>query len=210
MIDGFTFYRTYIAIKLHFTSSYDAVKYHGKTRATRFEFDSRNDRLMYEALGRKCQNVTHALHICVSNQYKKDDWFHSLDYENVISIYNDWKATKDALTSKIREDLEFVQSIIFDNLTTYVDILQKTKSGNKAPLLQLFLTNKILPETIIFLDGNDGNFINNWVKEYSNDPLVSNRLFKLTKYNSFVKLNHGKLLPIYTSIFLGDIQSGKN
>jgi len=54
MYDGFAVYKTYLAIKLHFsTPNYDFSKYEGKINAKLDTFTSRNDRYFFHKLSKK-------------------------------------------------------------------------------------------------------------------------------------------------------------
>lgn len=212
MISGFSFYRSYISVKLHLTTKYDALKYHGKTNTKESDFLKRNDRYAFEKYGNKTRNQDEAIKFCIANfMLNGNDWLHE-DATTADLIYKKWDGIQTALTHHITEDLKYIKSIIDSKLKQYDNIFQTTPMGKKAPLLQLYLTQRIVPETILFLNGGGADFINSWLKEYDNDPLVTRELFKLSKYASFTKLNRSKLLPIHSSIFLNNTgePSGKD
>ena len=55
---GFQTYQIYNALKLHFTSSYDAVKYNFRTAVKQDTFERRRDRYFFEKLSRKHNKET--------------------------------------------------------------------------------------------------------------------------------------------------------
>ena len=53
-MDGFEVYKTYLAIKLHFTrDNYNFDQYNGGTRATNDSFNRRNDRFFFHRIAKK-------------------------------------------------------------------------------------------------------------------------------------------------------------
>ena len=48
--EGFDAYKTYLALKRHFTSDYDYFKYNGKVRAGVESFLKRNDKFFFRKL----------------------------------------------------------------------------------------------------------------------------------------------------------------
>ena len=204
MISGLTFYKSYLAIKLHFTTKYDVVKYQGKL-STHNKYDEKNDKSIFESWGRKVKDQHQAIEVSISNfLYNDSDWIHE-DFETAFSIYTKWLSINNSIVFKIAEDLKFLQSLIGDKVTNYDNLFQKTPKGNKAPLLQLFLTRRILPDTIVYFDRYHFNdtLVSTWLKDYPNDPLISRELFKVYKYRNLVSINNDKLLPVFNNLFLG-------
>ena len=62
----FEVYRTYLAIKLHFTSDYDYVKYGGKLNASVQSYQKRKDQFFFKKLSR-VYNKEQVEHFFVSN-----------------------------------------------------------------------------------------------------------------------------------------------
>ena len=56
-MDGYEVYKTYLAIKLHFTrDDYNFDQYNGRTRASFDSFNKRNDRFFFHRVGKKYKN----------------------------------------------------------------------------------------------------------------------------------------------------------
>ena len=86
MYGGFEVYKTYLAVKLHFTSaSYDYIKYEGKINAKLDTFTSRNDRYFFHKLSTRYKQ-DEILDFFVAN-FAKDDkkkkWPKSFDFYQV-------------------------------------------------------------------------------------------------------------------------------
>ena len=57
MIDGFQTYKYFMAVKLHLTTDrYDVFRSNGRVSGSRSTFDKRNDRFLFEKVGRKFDN----------------------------------------------------------------------------------------------------------------------------------------------------------
>jgi len=196
MISGFDFYRAYLAIKLHFNTPYDVIKYCGKTKATQSDFVARNDKFIFEKWAKACPKASDAIDVCVANSMGNvKTWAHQ-DIDTGMVLHTAWVAKKAAITHHISKDIYFISSYVGSKIPAYSDAIEKTKSGNKAPLLQLYLSGKILPDTIVALD-KFSPFLEKWKGDYSNDPLVTAEVFKLVKYRPFSKPNLEKLRPTY-------------
>ena len=80
LTEGFEAYKTYLALKRHFTSDYNYFKYNGKIRASEESFLRRNDRFFFRKLSKK-YNKEELVDFYVSNfiisnnsKYKLNFW----------------------------------------------------------------------------------------------------------------------------------------
>lgn len=194
MISGFKFFRTYFPIKLHFTEeAYDAIKYCGKVPNIQSMYENKKDKSIFEQWGRRVKNSDEAGELCLSNQLSNvPDWIYESN-QNAISIYTKWKAEHEALTYSISRDLSKLKSIIIEKKVGYNDLIQKTPKGNRPPLLQLYLSDGVLPDTVIVLDRIGNPFINEWMNIYKPDPLLNKKIFDLNKYKPFSRTNTEKI-----------------
>ena len=53
----FESYKTFLAVKSHFTTSYDYIKYNGKVNATQSSFEVRKDKYQYYKLSKQKENA---------------------------------------------------------------------------------------------------------------------------------------------------------
>lgn len=75
----FDSYRLYMAIKLHFHGTYDAIKYQFKTSAAKSAtFESHKNRFFFERVARKYQTQDQAIGYYVSNVLDGNDWIGSM------------------------------------------------------------------------------------------------------------------------------------
>ena len=75
--EGFDAYKTYLALKRHFTSDYDYFKYNGKVRAGVESFLKRNDRFFFRKLAKKYDDKE-LVDFFVSNFIVSDNWIGNL------------------------------------------------------------------------------------------------------------------------------------
>lgn len=184
MISDYTFFKIHRAIKLHFNTPYDVIKYRGKTKTTVAEFESRNDRFTFTKFSKKCSNANDAVEMCVANFMEiGNDWIYD-DPENVYKNLAQYRKIKAALVYNTSNDLIALKAIVMTRLDGFPSLINKTASGNKSPLLQLYLSKKILADTLIALD-RVYPFISEWQISYQNDPMLVKTIFQLHKYSSF-------------------------
>lgn len=203
MITGYTFFRIHQALKLHFTSKYDVVKYKGKSPNTTYEkFESRSDKHTYEKWAKLTTTDLDAGALVMSNMLLNDTNYIYNDADLAIKIYKKWKKEHDAVTYYIEEDFKKLNQILRDQQVFYDNLFQKTPKGSIAPILQMYLAAKVLPDTICYLSDSNNDFISKWVKEYEDDPMISKIVFKLQKYVPLCKINKVKLAASHSDIFL--------
>jgi hypothetical protein len=189
-LDAFTFFSLHQALKLHFTSNYDVIRYCGKvTNINENSFYARTDCRQFEYVAKKCDNKKIGGELCLANFMKRDDWIHK-DVETIFSTYNDRKEKRKDLTKNIQDDIAFLNSIVEEKkVREFHDLFQKTKTGNKPPAMQLYFVGKLLPDTILSIDDhNAGRILESWVEFGGLDPLIKKNMFKLNKFKPFAKI----------------------
>lgn len=186
----FDVYKTYLALKNHFTKdNYDYHKYCGKTRASLQAFYKRKDRYWFEKLGRQ-KNDSEIIDFFVANFVSSGDadslWIGEIIREGE-SVYNNWKRKKESLTYVFKEE-----STYLFNEYKFDEVFDCSKGH--PPLLKKFLNGKISIETMviydrIFLFGND--FDKKLI-----DPVWQLVSKNIKKYNSFLNIDIFKFKKI--------------
>jgi len=186
MLSGYGFFKVYHPVKLHFTSSYDALKYKSGSKSINQDtFNNRKDRHLFDYWGGKVQSKEEALELCVFNfANNSKTWFYS-DYSDAKTILLKTKSYYGALKKNLKNETLFVERIMKEQKIRFTQLIQSTTSGDIAPMLQLFLKGKVSREFMCFLDNG---FLNDWLVEYSTDPLIQEELVNLTKYKPFAIL----------------------
>lgn len=203
MISGYTFFKVYYALSLHFTSKYDAIKYCGKTPNSTFEkYEIRRDKAIFEKYGKRVKDSNEAGTFSVANfMHQENTWLYG-DVENAVSIYKEWNKKHESLTHFLTSDFKFLNQLLQEKQIHYDNLFQKTPKGNKAPILQLYLANRILPDTICAFDLLRDGFLIGLEKDYDDDPLVKKSVFKLKKFKPFCKIKHDLVKKIHDISFI--------
>lgn len=137
---GFQAYSKYLAIKRHFTSSYDYFKYNGKTNASFDSYVARKDAYMFQKLGKKTDYENLILANIVQNQKL---WAGSLLEEPARQTYLDWKKKTDAITMHVRDSLDHLNDEFKSNFIV--------NNGNYPLVLDLYLQRKLSLEALTIL-----------------------------------------------------------
>lgn len=177
----------YIALKRHFSSSYDYIKYNGKVNVSAASLEKRRDRYHFHKLAKQPD----PLGLAVSNLFKDPScWVGDLFDEEAQTVYRDMKRRRETLSYLFKDEL------------TSIDDLQdslKVRDGQHPHLLKLYLRGKVSPETLIILD-DIGRIFSYWdgkIEETYQWPEVR---FKLDKLRPFFPYNRDKYKQAFADI----------
>jgi hypothetical protein len=161
MSNGYSAYKTYLAVKSHFTQdTYDYFKYGGKTRASVSAFERRSDRYFFEKLAKRYK-PDELLEFFVSNFLMNDKlWIGDAFDSECDKVYTDWKRTQESITYTFGQDCEFMlnyletHNMTFNSLfvaapypdLSFVDAIQY------PPVVRMWLRGEIHVETLVLLD----------------------------------------------------------
>lgn len=185
-------YQTFLAIKQHFTSSYDFFKYGGKVKANASSFDQRRDKFYFQKLARH-RDLRGFL---VSNFIDRDiKWVGELITDESESVYKQWQKRNESLTYIVTEEL----SLLEDDFISFF----KVKEGQHPKLLSLFKQNKISAETLCIL--NDLlSFFELWDKKIEDPVIWPSVRDRLLNYQPFVQYDKSKLKKVVKQLMNGD------
>ena len=189
-VTPFECYKTYIAMKQHFTKEkYDYVKYGGKSRASVVSFNKRKDRYFFERMSRK-KSDDEITQYFISNFISSEDptkvWIGEIN-QNGETNFKEWQKRNQSLTYIFSNEIEGVFS--GGDFDSYF-----ISNGQHPKILKEFLKQNISIETLIILD-----MILGFGKEYDKklvDPIWSTVSLKMKKYRSFLNIS----VPRYKKI----------
>ena len=195
-MDGFKAYKYYMAVKLHFTTDkYDVFETKGQVKGTRDVFQARNDRYLFDKIGRKFDKDFDLIQYFVAN----------FAYGNTSAVYNDseavenwvtWQKRKQSLTQTFRNDIDYIiLQVEKENLSP--EEVFKFVQGDHPKLLKWFLGGKICIETMCILDAYE-NYLQDW-KSNAN-LLLEEECRRIIKCKGFVKFDIEKLTPIHQQL----------
>jgi hypothetical protein len=187
---GFAAFALYNALKLHFTSSYDFFKYHGKTNVSKDTFLKRKDKYSFYKLSRK-YSLDELRNFYVANfVYGDSTWVGEMTGPNGEDVYKKWQKISQSLTYNFESDIVR----ILEQANT-PDELMKVRSGAYPTLLVGAMQNSISIETLVIL--NDMmNFFSMWDKKISDDIIWPSWKLKCEKYAPFITYDKVKFKNI--------------
>jgi hypothetical protein len=194
----FDCYKTYLALKNHFTkSSYDYHKYNKKTRASLQSFYKRKDRFWFEKLSRQ-KDEKEVEDFFVANFVSCNDpetlWIGEIIKEGE-DRYTQWQRKVQSLSYVFKEESE---SLFEEN--KFEDVFNCSKGH--PPLLKKFLIGKISIETLviynkIFLFGNKFD-------KKLKDPVWETVSRRIKKYEPFLHIDVLRYRKILKQLVLGE------
>ena len=193
----FDCYKTYLALKNHFTKkSYDYFTYNKKTRASLQSFYKRRDRFWFEKLSRQ-KNEKEIEDFFVSNFVFCSDpdtlWIGEIIKEGE-ERYQQWQRKKQSLSYIFRQESK---NLFEDNEFDKVFACSK---GHPI-LLKKFLTNEISLETMVIYD-RIFQYKNNFDKKLT-DPVWEMVSCKIKKYSPFLNIDVLSYRKILKEVILG-------
>ena len=194
----FDTYKTYLALKNHFTKSdYDYQKYCGKVRANLQSFYKRKDRFWFEKISRN-KDDKEIIDFFVANFVSADDpgnlWIGSIIREG-NQVHQDWLKRKQSLSYLFKEQSEE----LFSN-HKFEEVFDCSKGH--PPVLKSFLSGKISLETLVIYD-RIFLFGNKFDKKLI-DPVWETVSLKMKKYSPFLNIDVFQFRKILKTIIVGD------
>jgi len=180
--EGFDAYKTYLALKRHFTSDYDYFKYHGKVRAGVESFLKRNDKFFFRKLAKKYDDKE-LVDFFVSNFIVSDNWIGNLISQESEDNYVRFKKRRESLSYHFDTELRWLVDHC-RNHDLELNKLLLVEDNNHPLLLKFLLQKKISIDTIIIMD-SVLNFLHHWDKNLD-DIVWEEKKRLITKYNKFL------------------------
>lgn len=190
MIEAFATYKYFMAIKLHFTTDrYDVFQSNGKVSGSRAAFEKRNDRFLFDKIGRKFDQPRDLIDYFVANfAYGNKSVIYSGESTDCHEV---WTKRKESRTHMFKTQMDFIQHQLEKDNLKYEDLF--CIDNNVPYLLNLYVGGYIHLETMVILDEFE-NFLPQW------EPLVmlwGDQLRVINKTKKFVKFDKNKIQSIY-------------
>lgn len=197
MMTPFDCYKTYIALKNHFTKdSFDYHKYCGKTRASLNSFYKRKDRYWFEKISRQ-KTDDEVKDFFVSNFISCEDpqtlWIGEI-IKNGNTNYQSWQRRIQSLSYIFKEEVG--KNFNRNNF----DSMFKIEENRHPKIVKLYLSNQISIETLLIFDKIFG-YSKNFDKKMD-DPIWQLVSMRLRKYNPFLNIDIFKFKKILKEIIL--------
>lgn len=179
--DAFDAYVMWMAMKRHFTSSYDFVKYSGKIRATRESFEKKNYRSFFYSLATKYkQELKDFLVSVYCRDGNGDLWIADIMDDKYNKEFLERQKRVQALTRTFKRDVATISDYMEETCTGLTNVLT-SHSGNLPPILQLEHQDHICPETAMII-----NRLTGYLDKDCIHPSWDDNVLRLTKLKPFV------------------------
>ncbi len=201
VIHGFDVYRTYLAMKLHFTrDDFDFFQYDGKVNAKEQTYQQRSDFYFFETLARKLsdqETKEYLLSSFVLADDPKKVWIGDIKRDGKDN-WLVWQKQNQSRTYLFEQDI-----------VRLVDYMERTElsfnnlfevSGGHPPLLKLHFKGQISFDTLLILD-MVLKFTPEWDKKLK-DPLWERTSFKIKKYKPFLSIPSNKYKKVLQEKFI--------
>ena len=190
IMSPFEVYQKYIALKNHFTTSYDYHKYNSKVKVNETSYETRRDKYFFMKLAKKKDIENYLLAQFVEGG--KDFYVGNINASQPDDVYMSWKKRQESLTYRFKDDLSKLEEDFDSNF-------EVPKFGHPT-LFRLFLRKDICIETMIILDMLVGYF-QHWQKELKNDLLWQEQYGIIINYRPFLSINTDKYKSITLDYF---------
>ena len=175
--EAFECYRTYLALKRHFTSAYDFFKYNGKVKVSIHSFEKRNDRFQFAQVAKNPEWKE----LMLSNIVKDPNvWIGSLDETPLIEM----KKRRTSLMYHYQQQIKKLDPAFNANI-------EVTGDRTYPYLLELYFQNEISIDTIAILD-RLVNFIPYWDKNVKETIIWPKHSLLIKKYQPFLTFDEAK------------------
>jgi len=187
--DAFDIYVYYLALKRHFTSSYDFFKYNGKVKANAMSFENRKDKFFFYKLSKRKD----AQDLILANMLVDPNvWAGDLLDDKAAEIYQTWTKRKQALTYNFKNDINNLDDDFNSNF--YVE------NGQHPRVIKLYNMRQISLETLVILC-DVVKCMSYWEKNISDTivwPTIANLM---RKYRPFLEYDKSKMKKILLDRF---------
>jgi hypothetical protein len=197
MIDPFESYRLYNALKLHFETDYDALKYNFKTNASAKSFLNRKDKYFFAKIAKSHEKDLKGYYVA---NFKNDvSYVGEMVNEVGEKNYLSHRKTLESLTRVFQND---INKLIEEQ--PEFDGLFKAEDGQHPLVIQLWMQEEISLETVVILNSLIG-FIQKESKNISDTLIWPDIKRKIEKYSPFVDFDSTKMKLILLKGFTNTI-----
>ena len=200
MYGGFDVFKTYLAVKNHFTTDYDYQKYGGRVTAKLESFTKRPDRYFFHKLSKK-YNEKDILDFFVSNfAVDGNKWIGNVLNNEGTENYTRYRKYKEAFGYHFRNDCVAIVHDFSRRGISFNDGF-RIINGQHPRVLRLLIQKKIHIQTAIVLD-TILSFSKVWDKEITEKVVWPKIAHTITKLKPFVNFNFTEAKLIVKEIFV--------
>jgi len=173
-------YQLYTALKLHFSTNYDYVKYRGKLKRVA-DFTKVNDKFVFARLAKHndpqgliISNLTHDPRM----------WARNLFEVHAQKNYRRWQRYREAIEYYFNEELNLLKRDSF-----------KVSDGQHPDALRKYIKGDVSIDTLAIID-QFNDFVSHWNEPLEYDPIWSHVGAIIKKYQPFLQYDRSKIKEI--------------
>jgi len=173
-------YQMYCAMKAHFSkSSYNFIKYGGKTKVSRDSFWKRNDRYFFVKISKKYNNDEIKDYLLSNFIQNRNGYIANFNDQN----YENWLDRKMMFYNIFQQELKpYIKNF---------EPLFEVKDGNHPTLLKEYLGKRVSLETMVILD-ELVDFTKNWDEQLGDDVVWPDIKNLMKNYKGFLTIDKNK------------------
>ena len=173
-------YQMYCAMKAHFSkSSYNFIKYGGKTKVSRDSFWKRNDRYFFVKISKKYNNDEIKDYLLSNFIQNRNGYIANFNDQN----YENWLDRKMMFYNIFQQELKpYIKNF---------EPLFEVKDGNHPTLLKEYLGKRVSLETMVILD-ELVDFSKKWDEQLGDDVVWPDIKNLMNNYKGFLTINKNK------------------
>ena len=200
MYGGFDVYKTYLAIKNHFTTDYDYVKYGGKVTAKLETFTKRSDRYLYHKLSKR-YNQDDVLDYFVANFSVGDNkWIGNLLDNEGTQNYTKYRKYKESFDYHFRNDCSNIFNDLSNRGISFDDGFL-VHNGQHPRILRLLIQRRIHIQTAVIIN-SVLSFSKAWDKEINEKVVWPKISHTIKKLKPFILYNETQAKLIMKEVFV--------
>ena len=173
-------YQMYCAMKAHFSkSSYNFIKYGGKTKVSRDSFWKRNDRYFFVKISKKYNNDEIKDYLLSNFIQNRNGYIANFNDQN----YENWLDRKMMFYNIFQQELKpYIKNF---------EPLFEVKDGNHPTLLKEYLGKRVSLETLVILD-ELVDFSKKWDEQLGDDVVWPDIKNLMKNYKGFLTIDKNK------------------
>ena len=173
-------YQMYCAMKAHFSkSSYNFIKYGGKTKVSRDSFWKRNDRYFFVKISKKYNNDEIKDYLLSNFIQNRNGYIANFNDQN----YENWLDRKMMFYNIFQQELKpYIKNF---------EPLFEIKGGNHTTLLKEYLGKRVSLETLVILD-ELVDFSKKWDEQLGDDVVWPDIKNLMKNYKGFLTIDKNK------------------
>ena len=186
IMDDFSVYRMYIALKLHFTTdNYDAIAQKGRVKASRIACNKRKDLFSIKKIA-KTYSDEDVANFLVANFSSGDRWGGMFDTE-AGKRFTEWKKKIESLSYVFTQDLDNIILELEEDGLKFEDIF-KISNGQHPYIIKAYLRKTITLETLVILN-KIYNYLDKFNLEITDTVVWPDVARLIKKYTPLLKIN---------------------